>query len=56
VANGPESNTQNQTNYTNTMKFAQILTALISMLLVSIGLADDKAASTTYLVSMTGVT
>lgn len=37
------------------MKFVHILTAILSMLLVSIGLAEEKA-STKYLVGMTGVT
>jgi hypothetical protein len=37
------------------MKLVHILTAILSMLLVSIGLADDKK-TTTYLVGMTGVT
>ena len=37
------------------MKFAKILTAIISLLLVTFGMADDKA-TTTYLVGMTGVT
>lgn len=37
------------------MKITQIITAMISLLLCSIGLADDKSA-TTYVVGMTGVT
>jgi hypothetical protein len=39
----------------NTMKPMQILTAILSLLLVSLGFADDKTA-TTYVVGMTGVT
>lgn len=37
------------------MKIAHILTAMISLLLATIGFADDKSA-TTYAVGMTGVT
>jgi len=37
------------------MKMVHILTAMLSMLLASIGLAEDKK-TTTYLVGMTGVT
>jgi hypothetical protein len=37
------------------MKINQIITAMISLLLCSIGFADDKSA-TTYVVGMTGVT
>jgi len=37
------------------MKIAHILTAMISLLLCSLGLAEDKSA-TTYVVGMTGVT
>ena len=37
------------------MKIAQMLTAMLSLLLCSIGLADDKTA-TAYAVGMTGVT
>jgi hypothetical protein len=33
-----------------------LLTAIFSLLLVSIGFADDKKSTTTYTVGMTGVT
>jgi hypothetical protein len=38
------------------MKFINLLTAIFSLLLVSIGFADDKKKTTTYSVGMTGVT
>jgi hypothetical protein len=37
------------------MKIGHILTAIFSLLLVSLGFADDKK-TTTYTVGMTGVT
>lgn len=37
------------------MKMVNILTAILSLLLVSIGFADEKT-TTTYAVGMTGVT
>lgn len=37
------------------MKLAHILTAMISLFLCSLGLAEDKS-TTTYAVGMTGVT
>ena len=38
------------------MKMVNILTAIFSLLLVSIGFAEDKKTTTTYAVGMTGVT
>lgn len=38
------------------MKMVNIITAIFSLLLVSIGFAEDKKTTTTYSVGMTGVT
>ena len=38
------------------MKMANILTAVFSLLLVSLGFAADDKKTTTYAVGMTGVT
>lgn len=46
----------NQPATTKHMKMAHIITAIFSLLLVSLGFAADDKKTTTYAVGMTGVT